>query len=167
MPIQKVEYTPEERENKDFLDCNPSVTCYAPSCRTTEYRQPVGPTCRGKPLSTETRAFIAFVTVYVVQLLAWSSVLYYVRRQTYRTGYGVWWQAFTAYLILSLLATGLCLVPCGFFAAVPIFFFGVKQISGVGVMPAFALTLGMSLLLFAAAAFIYAALGVRMSGPPA
>jgi hypothetical protein len=167
MTIQKVEYTSEEGENKDFLDCNISVTCYARPCRTTQHRHPVDTTCRGNPLSTATRGFIAFATVYLVQLLAWSSVLYYVRRQTYRTGYGSWLQAFTAYFILSFLITGLCWVPCGPFLAVPLYFFGVKQISGVGVLPAFALTLGVSVLLAVAAVVIYEALGVRVFGPPA
>jgi hypothetical protein len=113
-------------------------------------------------LSTDTRAFIAVVTVFFVQLLVWSSVLFYVRRQTYRSNYGTWLQTFTAYFVQSLLLIGVCLVPCGgpFFAFL-LYFLGIKRISGVGFMPAFALTLGVSFLLLIAGVMIGAVLGVE------
>jgi hypothetical protein len=117
-------------------------------------------------LNAQTRAILAASIAYAIQLVVWTVVLYFIRRRGYPYQHGSWLQNFLAYLLLSVLVTGTCLIPeGGSLLALPLAFVGLKKLSGLGLLETFCLAVGVGIPLLCIYLMIGAGLGVKMFGP--
>jgi hypothetical protein len=114
-----------------------------------------------------TRLIIGLLLLFIVQMLLGPTVVFIIRRRRGIQPAWSWLKTLGAFLLLSLVVSGVGLVPvAGRFAAVIVSLIGLKRISGLDLLSTFILSFFMGLSVFVIAAVISQQLQVDLLGLP-
>ncbi len=114
-------------------------------------------------MDTTTRLVVGAVALFAIQVVTWTTVIYWVRRRKGVTPRWSWVRTLGMFFVLSVLVTGLTLVPgVGRLIAVVASLVGLKRFSGLDVLPTFILSFCVGLSLFVVAGLISNALQVDL-----